>query len=715
MKPITLESPADSPAMPAPSRTPPQTGSQQDIIDILQADLSESRVLHDLCLHLLVNQDAAGFYQRAVEAAKQLLGSDFASIQLLSQREDGSEVLQLIAQHGFSPLARERWREVRADSTTSCGAAWANKERVVIADIENSDLLRGTTDYMIFRETGIRAMQTTPLRSRGGVLLGMLSTHWRAVHEPDVKQLRLLDVLARQAADLVERAVKEEALRVSESRFRALVTSASYSVYRMNADWTSMRALDGRGFLADTLSDSEEWLNTYIHPDDQPAVLNAIEAATSSQSLFELEHRVLRADGTFGWTSSRAVPIFDTAGQLAEWFGAATDVTARKDAERALRESETRLIEADRMKDRFLATLAHELRNPLAPIRNGLQILRVSKNADQSGNVLAMLDRQVDHMVRLVDDLMEVARVTSGTLELQRERIDLADALKSALELSRPAVEAGGHALQVCFAPERLFVDGDGVRLAQVFSNLINNAAKYSPTPGLIRVALTREGNGAMVRVTDDGIGIAPVDQGRLFTLFGRLRPSTAIGDGLGVGLALAKHLVELHGGAISVESRGAGAGSAFAVSLPLATCDETSTPIRELVDACAYDRLEVMVIDDNRDAADSLGAVLSLLGREASVFYGGADALRALERRKPALVLLDIGMPEMDGFAVAREIRASGRHDDVMLVAVTGWGQAEDRARTTAAGFDDHLVKPVDIDVLEGLLRLAAGRVEAL
>ncbi|SAK44627.1 PAS/PAC sensor hybrid histidine kinase [Caballeronia calidae] len=711
MKPLAN----DSPAPLALSRSALQTESQQDVIDLLQADLSESRVLHELCLHLLVNQDAAGFYQRTVDAAKDLLRADFGSLQLLSQREDGSEVLQLIAQHGFTPLARERWREVNADSATSCGAAWARSERVVIPDIEDSELVRGTIDYMIFRETGIRAMQTTPLRSRSGVLLGMLSTHWRTVHEPDVKQLRLLDVIARQAADLVERAVQEEALRVSESRFRALVTSASYSVYRMSADWTSMRALDGRGFLADTLSDSEEWLDTYIHSDDQPAVLRAIDAAISSQGLFELEHRVLRADGSFGWTLSRAVPIFDSAGQLTEWFGAASDVTARKDAERALRESEARLIEADRMKDRFLATLAHELRNPLAPIRNGLQILRVSRNAEQAGNVLSMLDRQVDHMVRLVDDLMEVARVTSGALELQRDRLDLADALKAALELSRPAVEAGGHALQVCFAPERLIVDGDGVRLAQVFSNLINNAAKYSPTPGLIQVSLGSEGGTAVVRVTDHGIGISAGDQARLFTLFGRLRQSAGIGDGLGVGLALAKHLVEMHGGAISVESEGVGSGSAFVVSLPLVTNDEAVMPDRTRAAVSACDGLRVMVIDDNRDAADSLGSVLNLLGCEASVFYGGAEALHAMDRVAPSLVLLDIGMPEMDGYAVARRIRASALHDTVMLVAVTGWGQAEDRMRTAQAGFDDHLVKPVDIEVLERVLSLAAQRIEAV
>ncbi|SAK48664.1 PAS/PAC sensor hybrid histidine kinase [Caballeronia temeraria] len=695
-------------------RRPLPDESQQDVIDLLQADLSERRILHELCLHLLVNRDASSFYQRTVDAAKELLRSDFASIQLLSRREDGGEVLQLIAQHGFTPLACERWREVDADSTTSCGAAWAASDRVIIPDIEASELVRGTTDYLIFRETGIRAVQTTPLHSRTGVLLGMISTHWRDVREPDVKQLRLLDVLARQAADLVERAIQEEALRMSESRFRALVTSASYSVYRMSADWSSMRALDGRGFLADTLSDSEEWLNTYIHPDDQPVILRAIEAAMASRNLFELEHRVLRADGTFGWTLSRAVPIFDNNGHVTEWFGAATDVTARKDAERALRESEARLMEADRMKDRFLATLAHELRNPLAPIRNGLQILRVSKNADQAGNVLSMLDRQVDHMVRLVDDLMEVARVTSGALELQRDRIDVADALKSALELSRPAVEAGGHTLQVCFAPERMIVDGDGVRLAQVFSNLINNAAKYSPTPDLIQVSLAREDDAAVVRVVDHGIGIAPGDQARLFTLFGRLRPSAAIGDGLGVGLALARHLVELHGGAISVKSEGAGSGSAFAVSLPLLASGEAIAQNGKHADARGYGGLKVIVIDDNRDAAESLGSVLNLLGCEASVFYGGAQALQAIDRVAPSLVLLDIGMPEMDGYAVARQIRACHRHRDVMLVAVTGWGQAEDRLRTKEAGFDDHLVKPVDIEVLEGMLSLAARRIEA-
>jgi signal transduction histidine kinase/ActR/RegA family two-component response regulator len=521
-----------------------------------------------------------------------------------------------------------------------------------------------------------------PVRDDAGKIHGLVCTVWEST----------------------EKIRGQQRMQQSEARLLALTQSSSNAIYRMSADWREMLELNGQGFISDTAAPSASWMDNYIRPEELAEVQAEIDRAIRTRSMFELEHRVIRADRTIGWTLSRAVPIFDDAGNIKEWFGAASDVSARKEAE-------SRLLDADRMKDQFLAMLAHELRNPLAPVRNGLQILRVNQDARRVEQVIGMLDRQVNHLVRLVDDLMEVARISSGTLQLRRKHIDLADTLRAALDLSLPAIEKGGHTLQVRFPKEKLWVDGDDVRLAQVFSNLTNNAAKYTLTPGLIEISMQREGNHAVVRVVDDGVGIAREDQRRLFVLFGRLDSTAARGDGLGVGLALARRLLEMHGGSIAVDSEGAGKGSCFTVTLPLS--DVNAADASALVDAevSTLAGMRVMIVDDNRDAADSLATLLGLMGCETSVFYNGAAALEALDAFAPQAALFDIGMPELDGFGLAEAIRSRTEHRNTLLVAVTGWGQPEDRARTRAAGFDHHLVKPVDLQQLERILTETAKR----
>jgi PAS domain S-box-containing protein len=516
----------------------------------------------------------------------------------------------------------------------------------------------------------------SPVRDDAGKIHGLICTVWEST----------------------EKIRGQQRMQQSEARLLALTQSSSNAIYRMSADWREMLELNGQGFISDTAVPNASWMDNYIRPEDLPDVQAAIDRAIRTRSMYELEHRVIRADKTIGWTLSRAVPIFDDAGNIKEWFGTASDVSARKEAE-------SRLLDADRMKDQFLAMLAHELRNPLAPVRNGLQILRVDQDARRVEEVIGMLDRQVNHLVRLVDDLMEVARISSGTLQLRRKHIDLADTLRAALDLSLPAIEKGGHTLQVRFPHERLWVDGDEVRLAQVFSNLTNNAAKYTLTPGLIEISMQREGDHAVVRVADNGVGIAREDQKRLFILFGRLDSTAARGDGLGVGLALARRLLEMHGGSIAVESEGAGAGSCFTVTLPLSDVKGLDVSAEASAAASTLAGLRVMIVDDNRDAADSLATLLGLMGCETSVFYSGAAALQALDNFAPRAALFDIGMPGLDGFGLARAIRSQARHRDMLLVAVTGWGQPEDRVRTRAAGFDFHLVKPVDLKQLEGIL----------
>jgi signal transduction histidine kinase/CheY-like chemotaxis protein len=373
------------------------------------------------------------------------------------------------------------------------------------------------------------------------------------------------------------------------------------------------------------------------------------------------------------------------------------------------------LQEADRRKDEFLATLAHELRNPLAPVRNSLHILRLASPGDGTlARVRSVMERQVDHLVRLVDDLMEVSRITRGKIELRRERTDLARVLSTAIETSQPLLDAAGHELAVDLPPGPLPLDADPMRLAQVFSNLFNNAAKYSERAGRIEVRARREDGEVVVSVRDQGIGIEAPMLPHIFEMFTQVDGTHRRSQGgLGIGLTLVRSLVQLHGGSVAAHSEGIGHGSEFVVRLPLAVGEQPVAARRELV-AGAAAPMRVLVVDDNRDAADSLGVLLGFLGYEATVAHDGASALRDIERVDPALVLLDLGMPEMDGYEVARRVREQPRWRHVVLVALTGWGQEEDRLRSRDAGFDHHLVKPTDMHNLQELFAEVAGRMAA-
>jgi signal transduction histidine kinase/ActR/RegA family two-component response regulator len=375
----------------------------------------------------------------------------------------------------------------------------------------------------------------------------------------------------------------------------------------------------------------------------------------------------------------------------------------RERTETLLREREAALRDADRRKDEFLAILAHELRNPLAPIRNGLQILRMTGRGERPTEAVgAMMERQVNHMVRLVDDLLEMSRITRGKIELRRERVDVAAAILAAVDTSRPLIESRAHALTLDLAPEPLTIDGDPVRLAQIFANLLNNAAKYTEACGRITLSVRRDGATAIVSVKDTGAGIPADMLPRVFDLFTQIdrQPERSQG-GLGIGLTLVKSLVELHGGAVEARSDGDGRGSEFIVRLPLAAAGATAAAVAAPPEDPIAMHRRVLVVDDNHDAAESLALLLKLMGADVHVAYSGPDALTALRARRPDLALVDIGMPGMDGHEVARRIRQQPEFRDVTLVALTGWGQQEDRSRSRAAGFDHHLIKPVGIAAL--------------
>ena len=393
-------------------------------------------------------------------------------------------------------------------------------------------------------------------------------------------------------------------------------------------------------------------------------------------------------------------------------------MTWRREAEEDLRRSEESLKEADRRKDEFLATLAHELRNPLAPIRNAVQILRAQGSEDASLKwAREVIDRQAQQLSRLVDDLLDVSRITRGRIELRKERIELAAVLERALETSRPAVEAAHHRLTVSFPEDPVRVEVDLTRMAQVLSNLINNAAKYTRPGGHIEVSASVEVKQAAIEVRDDGLGIAPEMLSRIFDLFAQVDTSLERAQGgLGIGLTIARNLVEMHGGSMEAASGGLGRGSAFTVRLPLA-------PEEDARAAAEADRgqetgektgagLRILVVDDNQDSADSLAVWLRLKGHEVRAAYGGPEALAAALEQRPDLVLLDIGMPGMSGYEVVRRLRAHPDTRRTRLVAMTGWGQEEDRRQSREAGFDQHLVKPLEPRALEELLAgLAAQR----
>jgi signal transduction histidine kinase/ActR/RegA family two-component response regulator len=368
---------------------------------------------------------------------------------------------------------------------------------------------------------------------------------------------------------------------------------------------------------------------------------------------------------------------------------------------------------ADQRKDEFLATLGHELRNPLSPLLAGVHLLRKLASEDPDmGRVIGMLERQVQHLVRLVGDLLEVSRITRGVIEVEREPIDLTALLNATVDTAQPILDAARHRLVIQLPPEPITITGDSVRLTQVFTNLLANAAKYTNAGGEISLELRREGDRALISVRDTGIGIAQEHLHSVFDMFVQVdRSSRSSQGGLGIGLTLVRSLVSMHGGTVEARSAGPGEGSEFVVTLPIASVAEIA-PSAALVPDGPPRR--VLVVDDNRDAANTLGALLRMLGNSVAVAHSGESALAALPTFEPELILLDLGMPHMNGFEVARRIRASARHSDVRLIALTGWGQAADVERSRRAGFDQHVVKPLDIERLRDLLRAPDEPAEA-
>jgi PAS domain S-box-containing protein len=556
---------------------------QRELDAAVAADLKDTRLLRELAARLISDEDAPALFDEILAAAMAITEADAGTIQLLDRP---SHTLTFLARRGFVPDITVHFEGVNATPLSPCGLALARGERAFVV-FDNPGSSDTDDSNKLHLEAGMCCAQSTPLVSRSGKPLGMFSTHWREYRRLTERELRFLDLLARQAADLIERIQAQEALRASEKQLR----------------------------------------------------------------------------------------------------------------------------EADRRKDEFIAVLAHELRNPLVPIRTGVELLKSARERPVLIDAIRpMMERQVGHMVRLIDDLLDVSRITSGKIELRRQRVTLSSVVGSAIEANRAAIAGGGLELSTNLDDPHRIIEVDPTRFSQVISNLVQNAAKFTAAGGKVTISAAVESDASaaavpelVLNVADTGIGIEAHQLPRVFDLFAQAHPGGYDRHaGLGIGLALARSLVQLHGGSISASSGGIGQGSLFTVRVPapsLAPADLAGAHASRSLGG-----LRVLVVDDNRDAADAMMLLVSQLGGDVRVAYDGLSALAVLDEFQAAVVLLDIGMPGLDGYQTCRQIRER-QGAAVCVVAVTGWGQEQDRQLAAQAGFDAHMTKPADPEQLVELL----------
>jgi two-component system CheB/CheR fusion protein len=514
--------------------------------------------------------------------------------------------------------------------------------------------------------------------------------------------------------DITQRKRAEQALRESEEQYKAIYSQAATGIaegdlfgrlIRANDRYCEILGYDCAELLGKRFAEVTE-------PADRLESLERFQRLIAGGPMYTIEKRYIRKDNTVVWARVAVSLIRDSAGQPARVVAVIEDITERKRLESELQRRVAELAEADRRKDEFLATLAHELRNPLAPIRNALHLMR---EPGGDPRVLeperAMAERQVVHLARLIDDLMDIARISRGKIELRKETLLLAPVVERAVASVRSALESRGHRLEVALPEAPIAVTADPTRLEQILGNLLNNAIKYTEPGGSIQVVVERERDDVVIKVCDSGVGIEPELLPHVFDLFFQAENHRDRSQGgLGIGLSLVRRLVEMHGGTIHAHSAGPHKGSQFVIRLPALPASREAQQSSEPGTARATPRKpprrRVLVVDDNLDAANSLARLLKrLYGQDVRVAHDGPAALEAADLFHPEIVLLDIGMPGMDGYEVARRLRQKPEHAGLKIVALTGWGQETDRLRSKAAGFDHHLVKPVEPDDLCRLL----------
>jgi PAS domain S-box-containing protein len=517
-----------------------------------------------------------------------------------------------------------------------------------------------------------------------------------------------VEAVAGTTRDVTERKRFEEELRDSERRFRTITNAMPQMVWTALPDGTidyhSEQFYRYAG-LPDGSADGAQWAETLLHPDDQAAGLARWAHSVATGEPYETTYRTRHHSGEYRWILARGLPLRNENGEIVKWLGTDTDIHAAKLNEEALQE-------ANHRKDEFLAMLAHELRNPLAPISAAAQVLRLAPNhPDKVRQYSEVISRQVSHMTTLVNDLLDVSRVTRGMVQLEKAPVDVKAVVTSAAEQVHPLVEAGRHTLALQLGSAPASVLGDRARLIQVTANLLANAAKYTPPGGRITLALDVADGVVRIAVTDNGNGIEPALLPQVFDLFvqGKRTPDRAQG-GLGLGLALVKNIVGMHGGHVAAHSAGPGQGSTFTVALPaIAQPARTPAPAQAAELQQAGRALRIMLVDDNVDAAATLSALLAAAGHTVQAINDPRDAVGAALAQPPDVFILDIGMPLIDGHALARQLRAQPALANALFVALTGYGQTSDHESSRQAGFDCHFVKPVEAARLLSILAAVA------
>jgi PAS domain S-box-containing protein len=541
-----------------------------------------------------------------------------------------------------------------------------------------------------------------PIRN-GIVTLGVIEFFDGAAVTPDPEFFRVMDTIGSQLGLFIQRREAESALRATKLQYATLAESLTGILFSTTAEGSSgyhSPQLEEYCGLPPGAAEGEGWLQV-IHPDDQQAVTDRWQQAKTSVRPFITEYRIRDRDGAYRWFAARAVAAKDADGNVVSWSGNAIDIDQQKRAEEALRVAEQR-------KDEFLGMLAHELRNPLAPIRNSLQLLAMQPDAETAKSAQEIAERQFKQMSRLIEDLLDVSRINRGKVALHLESVDFRDIVSRSAEVHESLFAKSGQILDILLPQEPLMVHGDPLRLEQLVNNLLNNASKFTPPGGRVQVGLEQaSGQGAVLTVEDNGHGVAPELLPYVFDMFvqGEMPLDRAAG-GLGVGLTVVKRLVEMHGGAVTVHSDGVGRGTRIVVRLPI------DLPRPEAADtgkveppAVASRPLRVLIVDDNKDAAMSLALAMNRLKHRVEIVHDGNQALIMAKSFRPEVIFLDIGLPGKDGYQVARALRAGEAGDRLTIVAITGYGSSDDRTRSREAGFDHHLVKPASLSTLVEIL----------
>ncbi|GGC06812.1 ATP-binding protein [Dyadobacter sediminis] len=555
---------------------------------------------------------------------------------------------------------------------------------------------------------GFCAASSYPILTRQGKAIGSLALYFPHFHQATAQEESLAKAITQAAVIILsqdtqtlEHTRAQEALSKSEAEFRTITEAAPALVWVCSASgeniYFNQRWYDYTGQTYEQAS-GHGWMLT-MHPDDAARILPYWQRCQQTGESYEGEVRYERYDGVYRWHIFRALPRRNSAGQIEAWYGLSIDTDDAKQAQEGL-------LKADRRKDEFLAMLAHELRNPMSTIRSGLHILDLTITEDMNRSTLEMMRRQTEHLVRMVDDLLDVSRIDRGKIDLKTGRVNLVEIVGQAAESVHSVYQQQGKRLHIDLPQAAIYLEGDATRLTQVVTNLLTNGARYTGERGQVWVSVRYHNNEAILQVRDNGIGLATDQLSAIFELFVQVDNSLARSKGgLGLGLTLVKRLVEMHGGRVEAQSEGIGKGSSFTVHLPMlgVTGMQLVKPALQIAESAIAKR--ILVIDDNADAGLMMAMLLNIKGYEAHTRTSGRAGIEAAQEVQPAAILLDIGMPGLDGYATCGLIRQQAWGQAVVVIAVTGYGQDGDRQRTKEAGFDGHLVKPVDLESMTSLL----------